>query len=106
VGPATRFQWGSFYAASLLRLDPKDADKILNVTGQVLGELDGPDRIYRRARLRLARLDKSLRKWDADTGSVHHAVIVGLRERMQHICVKIPQAEPARASCDAFLASA
>jgi thiol-disulfide isomerase/thioredoxin len=106
VGPATRFQWGTFYASSLLRLDPNDADKILNVTGQVLGELDGPDRIYRRARLRLARLDKSLRKWNADTGNVHHAVIVGLRERMQHICVKIPQGEPARASCDAFLASA
>lgn len=105
-GPATRFQWGTFYAASLLRLDPDDADKILNVTGQVLSELDGPDRIYRRARMRLARLDKSLRKWNADTGNVHHAVIVGLHERMQHICVKIPHAEPARASCDAFLASA
>ena len=105
-GPATRFQWGTFYAASLLRLDPNDADKILNVTGQVLSELDGPDRIYRRARMRLARLDKSLRKWNADTGNAHDAVIVGLRERMQHICVKIPQTEPARASCDAFLASA
>jgi len=105
-GPATRFQWGSFYAASLLRLDPNNADKILTVTGQVLSELDGPDRIYRRARMRLARLDKSLRKWDTDTGNVHHAVIVGLRDRMQHICVKIPQAEPARASCDAFLANA
>ncbi len=105
-GPATRFQWGTFYAASLLRLDPNDADKILDVTGQVLGELDGPDRIYRRARMRLARLDKSLRKWDTDTGSAHHAVIVGLRERMQQICVKIPQSEAARASCDAFLASA
>jgi thiol-disulfide isomerase/thioredoxin/tetratricopeptide (TPR) repeat protein len=105
-GPATRFQWGSFYASSLLRLDPNDPDKILNVTEAVLGELDGPDRIYRRARMRLARLDKSLRKWNADTGNSHHAVIVGLRERMQHICAKIPQTEPARASCDAFLASA
>ncbi len=105
-GPATRFQWGAFYAASLLRLEPENADKILDVTGQVLGELDGSDRIYRRARLRLASLDKSLRKWNADAGNAHHAVIVGLRERMQHICVKIPQTEPARASCDAFLASA
>jgi thiol-disulfide isomerase/thioredoxin len=105
-GPATRFQWGTFYAASLLRLDPHNAGRILDVTGQVLGELDGPDRIYRRARMRLARLDKSLREWNADTGNVHHAVIVGLRERMQRICIKIPQAEAARASCDAFLASA
>ena len=105
-GPATRFQWGEIYAASLLRLVPNDADKIRSVTGQVLGELDGPDRIYRRARVRLARLDNALRKWNADTKNVHHEVIVGLRDRLQQICVKIPQAEQARANCDAFLASA
>ena len=105
-GPATRFQWGAIYASSLLRLQPNDAARIQDVAGQVLGELDGPDRIYRRARMRLARLDKALRKWDADTRGAHHQVIVGLRARMQQVCVKIPQGEPARANCDAFLASA
>lgn len=105
-GPATRFQWGQIYAASLLRLQPDDAARISSVTGQVLGELDGPDRIYRRDRMRLARLDKALRKWDVDTHGAHHQVIVELRVRMQQQCVKIPQIEPARASCDAFLASA
>jgi protein disulfide-isomerase len=105
-GPATRFQWGQIYAASLLRLQPDDAARIASVTGQVLGELDGPDRIYRRDRMRLARLDKALRKWDADTHGAHHAVIVDLHARMQQMCVKIPQHEPARANCDAFLASA
>ena len=91
-GPATRFQWGAMYASSLLRLEPNNAGQIQSVTGQVLGELDGPDRIYRRARMRLARLDKALRKWNADTGKTHQAVIVDLRERMQNICVKIPAA--------------
>ena len=105
-GPATRFQWGEIYAVGLLRLQPEDATRISSVTGQVLGELEGPDRIYRRDRMRLARLDKALRKWDADTHGAHHQVVVGLRARMQQLCVKIPQAEPARASCDAFLASA
>jgi len=105
-GPATRFQWGEIYAASLLRLQPDDTARISSVTGQVLGELDGPDRIYRRAHMRLMRLDKALRKWDADTHGAHHQVIVDLRARMQQLCVKIPQGEPARASCDAFLASA
>jgi hypothetical protein len=105
-GPATRFQWGAMYATSLLKLAPNDAQKIQDVTGQVLGELDGPDRIYRRAHMRLVRLDKALRKWNTDTGNAHHSVIVDLRQRMQQICVKIPQAEPARANCDAFLASA
>ncbi len=105
-GPATRFQWGAIYAASLLRLQPDDAAKISSVGGEVLGELDGPDRIYRRARMRLERLDLALRKWNTDTRGVHHEVLVGLRARMQQICVKIPQLEAARASCDAFLASA
>jgi protein disulfide-isomerase len=105
-GPATRFQWGQIYASSLLRLQPDDAEKIRTVTAQVLGELDGSDRIYRRARMRLERLDLALRKWNAATKGAHHEIIVGLRERMQQICVKIPQSEPARTSCDAFLASA
>ena len=105
-GPATRFQWGEMYAASLLRLEPNNAEQIQTVTGQVLGELDGPDRIYRRAHARLVRLDKALRKWNTDAGNKHHEVIVDLRQRMQTICVKIPEAEPARANCDAFLASA
>ena len=105
-GPATRFQWGAIYAYGLLRLQPDDAARIQDVAGQVLGELEGADRIYRRARMRLARLDTALRKWDADTRGAHHQVIVGLRGRMQQICVKIPQGEPARTNCDAFLASA
>jgi hypothetical protein len=33
-------------------------------------------------------------------------VLQGLHERMQQICVKIPDADPARSSCDAFLKQA
>ena len=105
-GPATRFQWGKRYASSLLRLQPEDAARIRNVTTEVLGELDGQDRIYRRARMSLEDLDKALRKWNTANKGAHHEVIVGLRERMQQICGKIPKTEPAHASCDAFLASA
>ncbi len=105
-GIATRFQWGSIYASSLLRLAPDDAAKISEVTSGVLGELDGPDRIYRRGRMRLVRLDKALRKWDTDAKGAHHEVIVVLHARMQQICVKVPPAEPARATCEAFLAGA
>ncbi len=105
-GPATRFQWGAIYASGLLRLQPDDATRISNVTAQVLSELDGPGRIYRRARMRLERLDLALRKWNTDTKGAHHEVLVGLRERMQQICVKIPHSEAAHASCNAFLASA
>lgn len=105
-GPATRFQWGRQYVISLLRLQPGDAARIRSVTADVLGELDGQDRIYRRARTSLEALDRALRKWDTDSKGAHHEVIVGLRDRMQQICAKIPKAEPAHASCEAFLASA
>ena len=105
-GLATRFQWGTIYATGLLRLAPDDPARISEVTNGVLGELDGPDRIYRRGRMRLVRLDKALRKWDADARGAHHEVIVALRARMQQICVKVPAAEPAHASCEAFLAGA
>ena len=105
-GPATRFQWGAIYASSLLRLEPDDGAKIGTVTSQVLGELDGPDRIYQRARMRLEKLDAALRKWNTETKGAHHDVLVNLHDRMQQICGKIPKAEAARGSCDAFLASA
>jgi thioredoxin-related protein len=105
-GPATRFQWGQVYAEALLRLDAADAARIGTVTAQVLAELDGPNRIYRRARVRLAHLDRELRDWNAASHGAHAGVLAQLHERMQQVCVKIPGSEPARGSCDAFLAGA
>ena len=106
VGTATRFQWGQDYASALLRLAPKDEKRIRDVTLAVLGELDGPDRIYRRARLRLEKLGKDLTAWNATSGGRHARVLEALRTRMQQICAKIPGTEPAHASCTAFLAPA
>jgi hypothetical protein len=103
-GPATRFQWGQVYAEALLRLDAADSQRIGSVTATVLGELDGPNRIYRRARVRLAHLDQQLRDWNAASHGAHADVLARLRTRMQQLCVKIPGSEPARGSCDAFLA--
>ena len=102
-GPATRFQWGRTYVLGLLRLRPEATDLIQTVTSQVLGELDGTDRIYRRARLSLVRLDQGLRNWNTASPATRHAAIAALHERMRQICVKIPATEAARASCDAFL---
>jgi hypothetical protein len=106
VGTATRFQWGQDYASALLRLAPRDEQRIRAVTLAVLGELDGPDRIYRRARLRLERLGHELQEWNSAAGGRHAAVLDALRARMQQICAKVPAAEPAHASCTAFLAPA
>lgn len=106
-GAATRFQWGALYASALLRLAPADAKTILATTGQVLGELDGTDRLYRRARMRLTRLEKALQAWQQNpAGRDQAATLKALRARMQQICVKIPAGDAARQSCDGFLAQA
>jgi thiol-disulfide isomerase/thioredoxin len=105
-GAATRFQWGALYASGLMRMQPERADEIATVTGQVLDELGGPDRIYQRARLRLGTLDKDLQAWNDAAKGAHRDVLHTLRGRMQQICGKIPGTEPARQSCDAFLSHA
>jgi thiol-disulfide isomerase/thioredoxin len=102
-GVATRFQWGTEYVLGLVRMKPEDSERIRDVTVAVLGELDGPDRIYMRTATRLERLDTKLREWNE--GGRHEAEIAALRERMSGICGKIPAAEAARKTCDGFLAT-
>lgn len=101
-GPATRFQWGTNYVRGLLRMAPDDEAAIRAAALEVLGELDGPGRLYQRSRGRLETLDASLREWNAD--GAHAEVIAALRARMAGICDRIADDEPdARAACTAFL---
>lgn len=102
-GASTRFQWGVGYVSALLRLQPEAAPRIAEATSQVLGELDAPDRIYRRSRLRLERLDRGLRVWNEAADNKHAEVLKALHARMQQVCAKIPTNEPARVSCNNFL---
>jgi thiol-disulfide isomerase/thioredoxin len=101
-GAATRFQWGTDYVTGLIRMKPTDDAAIRTAGLSVLGELDGPDRIYRRTRIRLERLDHTLSKWNAK--GAHAATIAVLRQRMDGICGRIPQADVAHATCRDFLA--
>jgi thiol-disulfide isomerase/thioredoxin len=105
-GAATRFQWGNLYLGTLLRLAPTDTVRIEKVATQVLAELEGENRIYQRARTRLATLDEDLREWQTAAKPPRTPVLRALRARMQQNCARIPATEPARASCDAFLAGA
>ena len=89
-GAATRFQWGQLYVSGLLRMAPEDTARIADASASVLGELDGPDRIYRRARVRLERLDQELRAWNEAANGSHQDLLQRLHGRMQEICVKIP----------------
>jgi thioredoxin-related protein len=105
-GPATRFQWGQRYISGLLRMRPTDSGRIEQAGASVLSELDGTDRIYRRARVRLEKLDRDLRAWNDASKGQYKGVLQNLHAHMQGICVKIPDKEPARESCEAFLKTA
>ncbi len=102
-GIATRFQWGASYVKQLLQLRPEDESAIREAAIEVLGELEGPGRIYGHTRNQLAELDASLRKWNVD--GKHAQAMVAIRSRMAGICAKIPASEvSARQACERFLA--
>jgi hypothetical protein len=100
-GPATRFRWGTAYVTGLIRMKPTDAVTIRDTTLAVLGELDGPDSLHGGTEVRLQRLDKALRKWNAATP--HKDVISAARARMDRICANVPKEDDAAATCKAFL---
>jgi protein disulfide-isomerase len=105
-GSATRFQWGVRYLNGLLHMRPDDEMTIRQVGISVLRELAGPDKIYRRARLRLESLDKNLRAWNDAAHGGHFDALVDLRGQLQKSCAQIPATEPARRTCVSFLAEA
>jgi thiol-disulfide isomerase/thioredoxin len=101
-GAATRFQWGTSYVAALVRMRPRDTTGIVEATLKVIGELDGPDRIYMRTAIRLRSLDSTLRDWNKKERQAE--AILAIRKRVEGICSGIPATQSARASCDSFLA--
>jgi thiol-disulfide isomerase/thioredoxin len=100
-GIATRFQWGVNYLAALLRLAPTDRERIRKVGVEVISELNGPDRIQDRTRMRLEKIDAKLRTWNSDHR--YDADISVLRSHMQGICAKLPSRDSGRESCRKFL---
>jgi protein disulfide-isomerase len=83
-GPASRFQWGYNYLDGLLRLKPEDTATIEKVGTEVIGELDGPNRVHRRTLSRLRKLDAALREWN--TTSARATVDLKLRTALQAVC--------------------
>jgi len=101
-GAATRFQWGTGYLLELIRVRPDDEAAIRATALQVLGELDGPDRLYSRSRTRLSQISSTLKQWSA--GGRHGETMTAIRNRMSEICARIPEPDGARQSCSGFLA--
>ena len=100
-GPATRFQWGALYLHGLLRMAPEETARIQAASVQVLGELQGADRIHGRARQRLERLGAELTSWSRVPA--HAAAGNAIRQRWQGICAALPAQDAARGDCPGLL---
>ena len=99
-GPASRFQWGYNYLAGLLRLTPDDTATIEKVGAQVIGELDGPNRVHRRTLSRLERLDAALARWSVDTP--RREVVAKFRSQVSAACAKSGGDRAAEQGCREF----
>lgn len=99
-GPASRFQWGYQYLDGLLRLAPEDTATIEKVGLQVIGELDGPNRVHRRTLSRIQRLDKRLREWK--TTPARGAVVERFRGALLGACEKSPGSSTVSDACREF----
>jgi thiol-disulfide isomerase/thioredoxin len=98
-GPASRFQWGFSYLDGLLRLTPDDTATIEKVGAQVIGELDGPNRVHRRTLGRLTRLDKALSEWN--NSAARAAVVQKFRDQVIQVCTQSP-GEASQSGCSDF----
>jgi hypothetical protein len=104
TGPATRFQWGTYYVSGLIEMTPDDVARIQQETVAVVRELEAGRAFYQRPKAQLKRLEKKLQDWG--TSPERKAGLGRIREGVQGICEKIPEQEPARATCEGFLAPA
>ena len=101
-GPATRLQWGVSYLRSLIANAPDDAARIERVAAQVIGEIEAtPETFYERNQRVLERMGKELAAWNKDKR--HDASVKRIRAELASVCAKLPQADPARATCDGAL---
>lgn len=104
TGPATRFQWGNYYINGLLEMTPDDVARIQQDTVAVVRELEAGRAFYQRPKGQLQRLEKKLEDWG--TTPERKAGLAKIREGVLGICATIPEQEPARATCEGFLAPA
>lgn len=103
-GPATRFQWGTYYVTGLVEMTPDDVARIHAETVRVVRELEGSRAFYQRPKSQLQKLEGTLEAWA--TSAPRQAGMERIRKDVMAICATIPAQEAARATCEGFLAPA
>jgi len=95
-GPATRFQWGYYYAEGLLEMAPGDTGKIQDTVVGLITELQDAGGFYLRPKRQLASLESLLLDW----GKMHADALTELRDAVHAVCAQIPTDDD---SCETFL---
>jgi hypothetical protein len=104
TGPATRFQWGTYYVAGLVDMAPDDAERIRDAVMSVIGEIEDERAFYQRPKRYLRRMESKLEAWNE--GDRNRDSIVKIRDGVRRVCMTIPAEDSARATCESFLETA
>ena len=98
-GPATRLQWGASYVSALVELSPKDDARIERAAAKMFDEAArDPAAFHERSARSLQRVGSKLAAWGGGPG--HEESLRRLQSQLAGVCVKLPTADPQRATCD------
>lgn len=102
-GPATRFQWGTYYLDGLMEMKPGDADAIASLTVALFEEMLAGGGFHQRPKAQLQRLGARLREWGASTDA--SGALESLRTDIAALCRRDADTR-SRKSCESFLDAA
>jgi protein disulfide-isomerase len=102
-GPATRFQWGTYYLDGLIEMSPGDADAITTLTVSLVEELLASGGFYQRPKAQLQRLGARLREWGTAGGM--SAALDALQSDIVKVCNRDADLR-SRQTCTSFLEAA
>lgn len=103
TGPATRFQWGSYYLDGLLEMRPEARDQIEATTLTLVRELQSGGGFYNRSTRLLERMEEKLRAWSVESDASD--TLDAIRASVATACAADPLPE-SRAICESFLDAA
>jgi protein disulfide-isomerase len=101
-GPATRFQWGYYYLAGLIELQPENTELIRDTTVTLISELQAQGGFFQRPKAQLARIESYLIEWGEDNAEA----LAEIRNSVHAACASADAVEESRATCEAFLGTA
>jgi protein disulfide-isomerase len=102
-GPATRFQWGNYYLAGLLEMQPDNIQLIQQTAVGLIAELQNSVGLYQRPKAQFARMQEKIIRWSESHDRAPE--MAEMRRAVLAVCASARRQDESRAACDAFLGS-